>query len=139
MQHDRQRSGKRPPRTADIAGKRSAGDSWPVNLLDCLPTEGDRYLALLSDIADSLRTIARRERAESPQEQAIRLLATLGPDNVTAIADAVGVHKATLYRCKPFREALDRSRDAKHWTPREREVGDISDVGQSHMRRPSDG
>lgn len=82
------------------------------------PLAGDRVVAILSDIADSLRIIAHRERSESPTAKAIRLLFEMGPDNVRAIARAVGVGKSTLYRCPAFRDALERVRATAQWSAR---------------------
>ncbi|QDT54666.1 hypothetical protein Pan44_27010 [Caulifigura coniformis] len=78
----------------------------------------DDAKSLLRDIADSLRIIAAREQRESKQEKAVRLLVELGPDNVTAIARAVGVNRSTLYRWKTFADALERMHAAQHFAHR---------------------
>ncbi len=75
-------------------------------------------LSTLQDIADSLRIIAAREQRESKQEKAVRLLVQLGPDNVSAIAKAVGVDRSTLYRWKTFADALERLQAAAHFARR---------------------
>lgn len=91
----------------------------------------DRVVSLLEDIADSLRVLAHRERSESRSAKAVRLLVELGPDNITAIAKAVGVHRTTLYRIAPFRDALERMRAAAEWSRRHpraiRPSGELAD------------
>lgn len=75
-------------------------------------------LNTLQDIADSLRILAAREQRESKPEKAVRLLVEMGPDNVSAIAKAVGVHRSTLYRWPSFSGALERLQAAAHWAQR---------------------
>lgn len=74
---------------------------------------------LLQDATESLRVIASRQPKESKQCQAIRLLVDIGPDNLSAIAKAIGVHRTTLYRWPSFAEALEKTRAAAQWSRRD--------------------
>lgn len=91
-----------------------------------------RIAELLADIAVSLREANGREPRESPQAKAMRLLMELGPDNVSAIAKAIGVNRRTLYRWPAFREALDRIKAAAAWSRRRPRVvkpsGELDDA-----------
>lgn len=83
-------------------------------ILAALNRIGDR----LDDLSDSVRILARREYAESPQSKAIRLLFELGPSNIREIARQAGVSKSALYRSMEFRETLARVRGAAAWIQR---------------------
>lgn len=79
----------------------------------------ERLVSLSANlVADSVGLVAGSRNRESPKEKAMRLLVEFGPDNVTAIAKAVGVNRSTLYRWAGFKEAMERLRAAEQWSHR---------------------
>jgi hypothetical protein len=82
-------------------------------------------LAVLADIAESLRVIAAQQPGpaaaptESPKARAVRLLVEMGPKNISAVAKAVGVSRKTLYKWPETRTVMDRLRAVEVWQRRD--------------------